>query len=315
MALKIVVLDADTLGGVEYFDRFKEFGELVVYPVTSPDQTAERVKDANIVLTNKVVINAKVLGSANSLKLICVLATGTNNIDFEATERHGVVVKNVAGYSTESVAQHTFSCLFYLIGQLRYYDEYVKSGKYAESPIFTHLARPYFELSGKKLGIIGLGNIGKRVAEIAEVFGMEVSYWSSSDEVRSTKFEKLALEELLKKSDVVSIHAPLNERTYRLIGEKELRLMKPSAILLNMGRGGIVDEGALSQGIEQETIAGAVLDVLENEPIDSKNPLLSVSKKERLLITPHVAWASVEAREKLLELTACNIRENLDGLS
>ncbi len=311
--MKIVILDAKTLGNDIDLSLFNEFGNVVVYDVTKPEETIDRVKDAEIVITNKVVMNKDVMDSAERLKLICVAATGTNNVDIEYARKKGIAVTNVAGYSTESVVQTTFGMLFYLLMNLRYYDDYVKSSQYSKSEIFTHLGKPFWEINGKRWGIIGLGTIGRRVGEVAESFGCEVVYASTSGVKRKERFPELPLEELLKTSDIVSIHAPLNERTRNLITIDRLKLMKPTAILLNLGRGGIVNERDLAEALDKGIIAAAGLDVLEREPIYPDNPLLKVKNREKLLITPHIAWTSIEARNRLVKEIAENIRAFLKG--
>ena len=311
--MKIVFLDAKTVGEDIDLSIFKDFGEFIAYPTTEKNQTIERVKDADIVITNKVVINKDVIENAPNLKLICVAATGYNNIDVKTAREKGIAITNVAGYSTESVVQHTFAMLFYLLEHLKYYDEYVKSGEYAKSDIFTHLDKPFWEINGKTWGIIGLGTIGRRVGEIAESFGANVIYSSTSGVKRKEKYPEYSLNELLKISDIVSIHAPLNERTKNLITYEKIKLMKPSAILLNLGRGGIVNEKDLAKALDERLISGAGLDVLEKEPINPDNPLLKIKNKDRLFITPHIAWTSIEARKRLIKEIYENIKAFLNG--
>ncbi|NPA16554.1 MAG: D-2-hydroxyacid dehydrogenase [Aquificae bacterium] len=311
--MKIAILDAKTLGDDIDLSIFEQFGSVEIYPTTSPAELYERIEDADIIVTNKVVIDKDAMNAARNLKLICVAATGYNNVDVLYAREKGIAVTNVAGYSTESVVQTTFGMLFYLLMHLRYYDEYVKSGRYAESDIFTHLGRPFWEVNGKRWGIIGLGTIGRRVAEVAQSFGAEVVYYSTSGIEREEKYPRFTLEELLKTSDIVSIHAPLNEKTKNLITINELKLMKPHAILLNLGRGGIVNEKDLATALDEGIIGGAGLDVLEREPINPDNPLMSVKNKDRLLITPHIAWTSIEARKRLVSEIVENIRAFLDG--
>ncbi len=307
---KIVILDQATLGDVEGIEELDQFGEVVSYDFTqTEEETVQRLEDTDIALTNKVVISEKVVKSCPNLKLVCVLATGTNNIDFNATESKGIIVKNVSGYSTHSVTQHTFSMLFHLLEHLSYYQDYSVE-QYAKSPIFTNLEKPFFELKDKVFGIIGLGNIGRNVAKVAEAFGARVIYYSTSGKNNNSDYLRVDLDELLKKSDVVSIHAPLTEETKHLIGVNELKKMKNTSILLNTGRGGIVVEEDLAKALHEDLIMGAGIDVLEQEPINQDNPLLDVSK-DKLIITPHIAWASQEARNELMKLTINNIKEYL----
>ncbi|RUM49425.1 MAG: D-2-hydroxyacid dehydrogenase [Hydrogenothermus sp.] len=311
--MKQAILDAKTLGSDIDLSGFSQFGEVEIFQTTKPEETLERVKDKDIVITNKVVIDKNIMYNAPNLKLICVAATGVNNIDIEYAKQKGIQVRNVAGYSTESVVQHTFAMLFYLLESLRYYDDYVKSGEYTKSDIFTHLGRPFWEVRGKTWGIIGLGTIGRRVADVASAFGANVIYYSTSGVERKEKYPRVSLEELLKTSDIVSIHAPLNEKTKGLIGYEQIKLMKPTAYLLNLGRGGIVIEEDLAKALDENLIAGAGLDVLEKEPIVEDNPLLKVKNKEKLFITPHIAWTSIEARKTLINEIIENIKAFLEG--
>ncbi|PWN06293.1 D-2-hydroxyacid dehydrogenase [Rhodohalobacter mucosus] len=307
--MKIVFLDASTVGDVPNLDSLKEMGDVTLYPVTRPDETEERIRDAEVIITNKVVLDRKLMSGAANLKLICVAATGMNNIDREAAEELGIPVKNVAGYASNSVAQSTFAMVLHLMQGISYYDRYIKSGEYSKSPIFTHLGRPFHEIAGKQFGIIGLGSIGRRVASIAEAFGANVVYYSTTGKNTDQPYALLGLTELLKSSDFVSVHAPLNEQTENLIGYKEMKQMKSSALLINTGRGGIVNEEDLVRAIDEKLIAGAALDVFEKEPLPSDHPLLRVQNPERLLMTPHMTWSSVEARTELIEGVKSNIEE------
>ncbi len=309
---KIVVLDAKTLGNID-LSLWHKLGEVVIYPTTKPEETIERIKNADVIITNKVVIDQKMMENSPKLKLICVAATGTNNIDLKAAQKLGIAVTNVAGYSTRSVAQHTFAMLFYLLESLNYYDNYVKSSRYSKNDIFTHLDKPFYEISGKRWGIIGLGTIGKEVAKIAEAFGCEVVYYSTSGVMRKEPYPRVSLDVLLTTSDIVSIHAPLNERTKNLITYEKLKLMKRNAVILNLGRGGIINEKDLAKALDEGLISAAALDVLEKEPIEPDNPLLKIKNKERLLITPHIAWASIEARKRLVYEIYENIKAFFEG--
>ncbi|BAT71275.1 glycerate dehydrogenase [Thermosulfidibacter takaii ABI70S6] len=311
--MKIVILDAATLGNDVDLSKIKAFGETVIYDITPHEKRIERIKDAEIVISNKVIIDKEVMDNCPTLKLVCVAATGYNNVDVDYAKEKGIAVTNVAGYSTNSVAQHTFAMLFYLLHQLKYYDDYVKSSGYSKSPIFTHFDRPFWELKGKTWGIIGLGTIGREVARLAESFGCKVVYYSTSGIERPEKYPRVSLEELLETSDIVSIHAPLNERTRGLIDYSKLSLMKPTAILLNLGRGGIVIEKDLARALDEGKLYAAGLDVLEKEPINPDNPLLKVKEPHRLLITPHIAWTSKEARQQLVDEIAANIEAFLKG--
>ena len=314
LKMNIIFLDAKTVGTPPNLDKLKELGDITFYPSTRPDQTEGRIKNAEIVITNKVVLDKELISKyAGQLKMIAIAATGMNNVDLEAAKKHGVTVKNVAGYATDSVAQSTFSMLFRLMQDLEFYDQFIKSGKYSKSEIFTNLDRPFHELKGKRFGIIGLGTIGQRVAEIAEVFGAEVVYYSTTGKNTEQPYKRLELEELLRTSDVVSIHAPLNENTDNLITYDQIKKMKESAVLINTGRGRIVNEADLAKALDEELIAGAALDVFEQEPMSEGNPLLSLKNSSRLLMLPHITWSSVEARTELIEGVYNNIREFLDG--
>lgn len=312
--MKVCVLDALTVGKDIDMKVLKECGELMIYDLTAPEEVAERVKDVDVIITNKVLLNESNLGAAEHLKMIALLATGYNNIDLEYAKKKGIAVANVAGYSTESVAQHTFAMILYLGEHLRQYDEYVKSKEYADHEMFTYIAWPYHQLYGKKLGIIGMGEIGKAVARIGSAFGMQVCYYSTSGKNNSAStYERVSLEQLLKESDIVSIHAPYNENTHHLITYNEIKQMKSSALLINVGRGRIVVEEDLAQALNEDEIAGAALDVLEKEPIDHDNALFKVKDKSKLLVTPHIAWASVEARNVLMQEVIKNIQAFKQG--
>lgn len=304
--MKIVFLDAATMGDVS-FDPIREKGELVLYESSDTEEARERVADCDVLIVNKIVVDKTLIDSAPMLRLICEAATGVNNIDVEYAGERGIPVRNAVGYSTDSVVQSTFMHILSLMGNAPYFDAAVKSGHYSKSGIFTDVSVAWNELSGKTIGVIGMGNIGRKVARVAEAFGMRVVYYSTSGTSHCTEYPSLPLEELLKVADVVSIHAPLNERTRGLIGEDELGLMKPSAFLVNAGRGGIVDEAALARAVDEGTIAGAALDVFAIEPLPSDSPLLKVSHPQRLRFSPHIAWASVEARERLVRQIAENI--------
>lgn len=303
----IVVLDGNTLGNMNY-SLLEEFGSLKVYGMTKEDEVLERIKEANIILTNKVVLNEDNLKECKNLELICEMATGFNNIDIEYAKNTNIAVTNVAGYSTNTVVQHTFATLLHLYDKINYYDEFVKSGNYSNSGMFTNLDKPYNDLSGKTWGIIGLGAIGRGVAKVCEAFGMNVIYYSTSGKNNNSSYKRVEFEELLKTSDIISIHAPLNENTKGLMNYENISKMKREAFLVNMGRGPIIVEEDLARAIDEEKIAGAALDVFSVEPILSENPLLSVKNKDRLLLTPHIAWASVEARERLFNDLIENIR-------
>lgn len=305
--MKIVFLDAATMGDVS-FAPIAELGQLELYETSTPQEALERVKDCEVMIVNKVKVTSELIDAAPSLRLICESATGVNNIDLEYAASKGIPVRNAIGYSTDSVVQSTFMHILSLVGHSAYYDAKVKSGEYSSGAMFTDMGRSWYELSGKTIGIIGMGNIGRKVAKVAEAFGMKVCYYSTSGTGHCKEYPSLPLEQLMKISDVVSVHAPLNERTGNLIARESLELMKPTAIIVNMGRGGIVNEADLADALNAGVIAGAALDVFVTEPLPADNPLLHVSCPERLRLAPHVAWASVEARERLVEMVAENIR-------
>ena len=306
--MKIVFLDAATMGDVS-FEPFERLGEFVSYQTSTPEEARERVKDADVMMINKVLVDKDLIDAAPSLKLICVAATGVNNIDIDYAASKGIPVRNVAGYSTDSVAQATFMHILSLAGGAPYFDESVKSGSYSRSGMFTDPNWNWWELAGKTIGIIGMGNIGRKVAKIAEAFGMKVCYHSTSGTAHCKDYPCLPLEQLLAESDIVSVHAPLNERTQNLLGAKEFAKMKPTAFVVNMGRGAIIVEADLAEAVDNGTIAGAGIDVFVKEPIPEDHPYLKMKHPERMRLAPHIAWASVEARERLVGIMADNIRK------
>lgn len=313
--MKIVFLDSDTMGDVS-FAPIAEKGELFLYPRSTPQQAIERVKDCEVLIVNKIIVNKELVDAAPKLRLICEAATGVNNIDIEYARSKGIPVRNAAGYSTESVAQVTFMHILNLVGHASYFDRRVKTGEYYENGIFSDMSWPFFELKGKKLGIIGMGNIGQRVARIAVAFGMEVAYYSTSGTSHCKDYPSLPLEDLLSVSDIVTIHAPLNDATRNLVTYDRLKLMKPSAYILNMGRGGIINEQDLADALSDNIIAGAATDVYVREPLEPGHPYMKFKDytdkdgrclKEKLLLTPHIAWTSDEALKTLVEKIAENI--------
>ena len=308
MKPNIVFLDEYTLGGAD-LGRLQALGEYKGYARTTPEELPDRCREADVIITNKVVLRRETLQSLPRLRLICVAATGTNNIDLKAAAELGIEVKNAAGYSTHSVAETTLGAAIALRRNIVYYDRYVKSGAYSAAGQQFHFALPTHQLYGSKWGIVGLGNIGRSVARVAEALGCRIAYTSTSGVVREEPYPEKPLDELLRWADVVSVHAPLNDRTRNLIGARELALMKPSAILINVARGGIVDEAALAAALDAGRLAGAGLDVFTHEPLEAGNPLLSVREPDRLLLSPHNAWSPVEAIEILVECIARNIRD------
>jgi len=313
--MKIVLLDTATMGDDMEFSCIERLGECVKYKNTLPEEVPERIKDADVVVINKVLLSRDVLQYAKNLKLICVFAIGYNNIDIEYCKERNIRVRNVPGYCVESVCQHTFALLFMLMENLRYYDDFVKCGDYSKSGVANHLGRPFFEIAGKKWGIIGMGAIGRAVADCATSFGAEVCYSSISGAVRREKYENVPLETLFKECDIISVHAPLNEKTMHLIGEKELKMMKNTAYIVNVGRGAVIDEKALADAVDSGIISGAALDVFTTEPPTENSPIMNIKNRERIVYTPHTAWSSVEARKRCISMTAENIEAFVKGES
>lgn len=311
--MKIVFLDVKTIGEDIDLSGYDALGEVVKYDFSAPAEIPERVKDADVIVLNKAPINEDTIGSAQNLKLVCVTATGTDNLDKDYLAKQGIEWRNVAGYSTDSVAQHTFALLFYLLEKLAYYDEYVKAERYVNDTVFTHFAENFTQICGKTWGIIGLGNIGRRVADIAKAFGANVIYYSTSGKNNQEGYKRVDFDTLLRTSDIISVHAPLTKATDGLMDKAAFSKMKPTAIFLNLGRGAIVNEQDLLDALMNQTIAAAGLDVLSAEPMGPDNPLRSFKDSTRLLITPHIAWASVEARTNLMNIILNQIKEWQDA--
>lgn len=307
--MNIVFLDAKTIGEDIDLSGYDALGNVTKYDFSTPQEVPERAQNADVLITNKVPINEQTIGNAKQLKLVCVTATGTNILDKEYLDSHNIAWRNVAGYSTESVAQHTFSLLFYLLEKLRYYDDYVKSGRYVNDVIFTHFEERFHQISGMTWGIIGLGNIGRRVADLAALFGAKVIYYSASGASAQAGYTQVDWDTILAESDILSVHAPLNKYTENLMDAEAFRKMKPSAVFLNLGRGPIVVEEDLANALETGEIAAAGLDVLVQEPMAEDNPLRRITDSRRLIITPHIAWASVEARTNLMQIILGQIRD------
>ena len=306
--MKIVFLDAKSVGEDIDLSKYETLGNFIKYDFTPFEQIPERVKDADVIITNKGLINEQSVGDAKNLKLVCVTATGTNNLDKDYLEKRNIAWRNVAAYSTESVAQHTFAMLFYLLEKLNYYDNYVKKGLYANDTSFTHFAERFREISGMTWGIIGLGNIGKRVAQLATAFGAKVIYYSTTGMNNNSEYTRVDLDALLTTADIISVHAPLTPQTEGLLNKDAFSKMKKTAIFLNVGRGAIVVEEDLANALETNEIAAAGLDVLCQEPMCPTSPFLRIQDSKKLLITPHIAWASIEARTRLMELVFEHIK-------
>ena len=306
--MKIVILDRATLGFGVDMSIFDSLGEVISYDITLENETISRVKDADIIITNKVLVTKEIINEASNLKLICISATGTNNVDLEYAKQKKISVKNVAGYSSSSVVQLAFSMIFHFIQKLSYYKKYVDEQNWQKSDIFTHIDKPFFELDGKKVGIIGLGEIGRNFAKKAKAFDCEVMYYSTSGRNSNSEYKQVSLDELLKTCDIITIHAPLNDDTKDLLNYENMKNIKDGAILLNLGRGGIINEADLAKIIDEKEIYCGI-DVVSVEPILDSNPLLSVKNKEQLLLLPHIGWSSVEARNRLIEMVAQNIED------
>ncbi len=311
--MKIVVLERNSVGTDISVD-YSELGEVVYYENTvTVEETAERIKDADIVVANKAPINEQSLKDAPNVKLVCEFATGYDNVDIAYCKSRGILVANVVDYSTAMVAQHTFALAFYVGQKLRHYDEYVKSGAYAAQSRFSNFDVPFHELDGKTWGIIGMGNIGQRVARIAESFGCKVIFHSVTGKSKVTAYEQVDFDTLLAESDYLSLHCPLSDLTRNLIDANALSKMKKSAILINVARGAVVNNHDLYEALEHDVIAGAGLDVIEKEPITADNPLSKLQDSNKLFITPHLAWASVEARKRCVEGVRLNIKAFMNG--
>lgn len=305
--MKIVFLDAVSVGDVS-LEEMAALGELVCYSSSTAEEARERVKDADVACLNKIIVNQEFLDAAPKLKLVCEAGTGINNIDVALCEKRGVIVRNVAAYSTDSVAQIAWMHILNLAGRAFHYQDFVQSGEYSKNPVHVDFRHPFMELAGKTLGIVGMGAIGQKVASIAKAFGMEVIYYSTSGTGHCKDYPCVGLEELLRRSDFISIHAPYNERTAGLIGYEQFKLMKPTAFLVNTGRGGIAVEADLARALDEGLIAGAALDVYVKEPLPLDSPLMHLVHPERLLFSPHIAWYSREARARLVHEMAENIK-------
>ncbi|MDD6102741.1 MAG: D-2-hydroxyacid dehydrogenase [Clostridiales bacterium] len=311
--MKIVLLEGGSLGEDISLDGFNEIGETVIYSRSDIEENAERIRDADVIVLNKIPVDGLLLENAEKAKLVCLTATGTNNVNFDYTNSRGITVCNVKGYSTESVAQHSFAMLLSLYEHLPYYDRFVKSGDYSRSKCFSVFDYGFNELYGKTFGIIGLGAIGRASARIAKAFGCRVIYYSTSGMHYDEEYERTDLETLLSVSDVIAVHAPLNERTRGLISYEGFKLMKKNAVILNTGRGGIIDEDALYDALVNDRIMAAGLDVLQVEPMDPGSPLLKIQDSNRLIITPHIGWGTVEARTRCVEEVILNIKAYFAG--
>lgn len=311
--MKLVVLERNSVGTDVDVSCFEQFGEVEYYPNTVAENTAERVKDADVVIANKAPMNESTLKDALNVKLICLFATGYDSVDLAYCRSRGIKVANVVNYSTAAVVQHTLLLALALEEKLVHYDNYVKSGEYGAQDRFSNFDRVFGEIEGKTWGIVGMGNIGRRVAQVVQTLGCKVIFYSASGKSSCTEYERVEFDELLAQSDILSLHCPLSDRTRGLIDREAFAKMKKSAILVNVARGPVVDTQALYDALTQGQIAAAGLDVLEKEPISKDNPLGKIKDSTKLIITPHMAWASVEARTRLVGEVMKNIQAFLDG--
>ena len=311
--MKIVFLDRNTIGFDIETAGFREFGELEEHDSCSVSDGKKYIKDADVVIFNKTVMNEDMLKDASNVKLLCVTATGYDNVDLDYCRSRRIAVCNVRGYSTPAVVQHTFALALYVLEKISYYDNYVKSGEYCKASGFSNFDERYFELEGKTWGIVGMGNIGRGVAKVASAFGCRVIYYSASGNNCSDLYERVDFDTLLHESDILSLHCPLSEKTRGLMNIEAFKQMKKSAILVNVARGPVVDEQALYTALTQNMIAGAGLDVLSKEPMSVDNPLIDIKDSKKLIITPHMAWASIEARSRCVQEIYKNIESFLAG--
>lgn len=311
--MKIVVMDRSSVGDDTSVDGFSQFGEVELYYSTPNELVAERAREADIIINNKNLLNEASLKDARNVKLICQLATGYDNVDVEYCRQRGIRVVNVRNYSTAAVVQHTIALALSVLENIPYYDEYVKSGAYASQPRFSHYGKIFYDLEGKTWGIIGMGNIGRGVAKVAEALGCKVIFYSASGSSTCTEYERVEFDELLARADVLSLHCPLSDRTKHIIDEEALGRMKKDAILINVARGAVVDTKALAKALLAGQIRGAGLDVFEKEPMSPEDDLLAVTDTGRLQMTPHMAWASTEARQRCVDETCMNIEAFLSG--
>jgi len=311
--MKLVVLERNSIGTDINVD-FSELGEVTIYTNTnSEDEVKERIKEADVVIANKAPLTADAMKDAGNLKLICEMATGFDNVDLNYCREKGIQVRNVTGYSTTCVAQHTFALALTLAHHIHHYDNFVKEGGYAAQDKFSYFDIPFHEMEGQTWGIIGMGNIGKKVASIAQAFGCKVIFYSPTGKSSVTEYERVDFDTLLKESDFLSLHCPLSDITRHIINKEALEKMKKSAILINVARGAVVDQEALATALNNGDILAAGLDVIEGEPITENNPLNTIKDSDKLIITPHLAWCGYETREKLLSEVAKNIKAFYNG--
>lgn len=312
--MKIVILERNSVGTDVSVEKLRDFGELVIYENTvTVQEVRERILDADIVIANKSPLCEETLKDAEKVRLICEFATGYDNCDLEYCKSRGIRVTNVRDYCTAMVAQHTFTMALALSQKLFHYDTYVKSGEYSAQDRFSNFDIPFYELEGKTWGIVGMGNIGRRVAKIAEAFGCRVICCSVTGKGSDTEYMRVDKDTLLRESDFLSLHCPLSDLSRNFIDRAALQKMKKTAILLNVARGPVVNNTDLYQALAAGEIAAAGLDVVEKEPLEPGNPLSRLKDSNQLIITPHLAWASVEARTRCVQEAYRNIEAFLRG--
>ncbi len=312
--VKIVILERNSVGVDTPVDCFEELGEVTCYPnTTTAEEVRERTKDADIIVANKARLNEESLKESPNVKLICEFATGFDNCDLAYCNSRGIKVANVADYCTDMVAQHTFTLMLTLLQKLPHYDEYVKSGAYAAQDRFSNFDEPFTELAGKTWGIVGMGHIGKKVAQIATAFGCRMIFHSVTGKSTVTEYEQVDKDTLLRESDFLSLHCPLSDLTRDFIDKEALRKMKKTAVLVNVARGPVVNNADLYDALMDGEIMAAGLDVLEKEPLQLSNPLSKIKDSNKLIITPHLAWASVEARFRCVNEAYLNAKAFLNG--
>ena len=311
--MKIVILERNSVGTDISVDCFRDFGEVEIYGNTvTVEETRERIKDADVVIGNKAPLNESTL-SGSKVKLISDFSTGYDNIDTAYCKENSICVCNIQNYCTAAVAQHTIALTMYLLEHLPHYDRYVKDGTYASQDRFSNFDLRFTELEGKTWGIVGMGHIGRKVAQIVEAMGCKVVFYSASGNSSVTEYTRVDFDTLLKDCDFISIHCPLSDRTRNLFDAEAFSKMKNSAILINVARGPIIHTQALYDALTNGEIAAAGLDVLEHEPISKDNPLGQIQDSNKLIITPHLAWASVEARQRCVDQVYENIQNFLKG--
>lgn len=305
--MKIALLDAMTLGDDISLVPITGQGECIIYENIDDKDIAGALLDADVCVTNKKLLGEHNLKDSKNLKLICLTATGYNNVDVEYCKKRGIKVRNVPGYCKESVCQHTFALLLSLMESMSYYDNFVKDGSYTRSGLANHLAMPFDEICSKTWGIIGMGGIGREVAKVATAFGARVLYAPISGKSRKEDYEEVTLDALFERSDIISIHSPLNDKTENLVNMDKIKLMKKNAVIINVGRGAIVNSRDLAEAVDSGMIKGAGIDVYPTEPPPEDDPFMNLKHPERFVFTPHIAWASLTARQRCVDVVGENI--------